>query len=901
MRKMLKRFIFVILLLCFSFYPCIVHALPQGGALVDGSVDAPSVAGNDMTIKQNSDRAIINWQSYSIGEIESVTYNQTQGPLSIALNRVTGANPSHILGALNANGRIFLVNPNGIVFGVNSVVDVAGLVASTLDIDNTDFMDMDDQFTFTGPGATVVNYGTLRTLNNPGGYVALLGSSVKNVGTIQANLGKAVLASGEVMTLNLDPAGLISVVVDIDTGTDRNDNSEYAATNNVGTIVANGGKVILTAEILDNVFMSAVNNDGIIEANSLQLIDGQVLLTSNQNVELNGTIEATGAIDAYAQENIILGRPIDPLVLLEYVWNYLRGDRGYKFKEFGYYYGDGTLRVPLSIGTDIGKDILSPKSGSGVANLPGEPTGLYVTFDASLHGMGLLTFFEDPTLNPDIPDGLEHLDLVKLADTGTEYWWEDQLNNGDQDFNDAVINFVKTFTTLKPPPALLNAPNIFLTADNGSITQFSGDIYADNLMLNSRTGVSGTGGNGGILTRVNNLSAVNEYSNHIRVSNRGTLTIADLSGIDGLLPGVTGGFNGILNSAVGGEVNIEVLEGSGADLHVAAPVESSGPVIFNAEGNIDHTALGDVLIHNPYTLPGPPTNLTSPSHPINTPILNNGNIRIATTWGLPVSIPGYGFTGVAGGAYSMAPGSEIVTQGGNATITANGAVALALINAQNGNVVVTSNTAITDADLGVAPGDFDVIAHNIKLLAPGAGQEIDLGHPYEFSHLWNNTSNTEVDIVVDLFDTFFDAVSGDWSFAALSDVLNDGNWWFHVATIDGKVKSATVRLPFIIVSEIPPQPTPQPTLTPTEPKTRIYEARGPELRVYYEILDPSQFLGFEPSTKLGVYAYHPLTTADSSAFDDITLDAAAYEFIDGNINVNRPIPYFGLMEEEEKK
>jgi len=890
MEKIFKESFAVIILSCLIFQPGITYALPELDAVSDGSATFSSTS-DTLTVTQATDRLIADWKSFSIGEPETVSFLQPASS-SIALNRVIGGSPSNILGRLSANGRIFLINPNGIVFGVNAKVDTAGLLASTLNLSNTDFIA--GNYNFTGPGGAVVNYGTLKTLNQPGGYVALLGSSVKNVGSIEANLGKVILAAGEELTLNLDPLGLISVVVNITKATNRNDNSEYAAVNNAGKITADGGKVILSADILDSVFTSAVNNDGIIQANTLEEKNGEVLLRSNQNIELNGTIEASGAIDALAQENIILGKTITPLKRLTFSWRYLSGSRAYKFKEFGYYYRDGQLLIPLAVSADIN----GPASGSGIGSLPGEPLGLYTIFDTT---GGLLTYFQDAKLNPDAylnpPDGINHV----LLKNGTEYWWEDLFGLGDQDYNDAVIDFRTTLETINPAPALLNASNIFLTAQNGYILQESGEVLANNLMLAANTGMSGTGSNGGIATEVNNLSSVNQASGDIQVSNKGALTIADLSGVAGLNSGVTGS-DGITNNAVGGEVNIETKGSLGADLIVDAPVDSYGPVVFNAQGNIVHNADGDVIIRYKTDLPLPaPELLASTSHVVGLEYVDPLDRTVDVEWGLPETIRDYGFTGNAEGAYTMMPGSEILSGGGNIDITANQDVSLALLDARNARVNVTSTGAdIVDNDLGVAPQDFDVIAHTIKFSAAGsvggagAGEEIDLGHAYGFSHLWDNADNTNTDSSVDSYSASFNAGTGEWSYTVSSGALADGKWWFHVATIDGAASSATSHLgPFIFSSLIIPPP-------PTPDNTEYWENIEKELRVYYEILSPSLFLSYEPATKIGLYAYHPLTPTDLSAFDNIKLDVGAYEFIDGNINVRRPAPYFGLIGSEEK-
>jgi len=727
-----------------------------------------------------------------------------------------------------------------------------------------------------------------------------------------------MLAAGEKITLDLDPAGLISVAVDVVQGTDRNDNTEYAAVNNRGEIVADGSKVILSADILNSAFTSAVNNDGIIEANEFQSTDGLVLLKSNQNIELNGEIYASGAIDAYADENIILGLPIEDLILSTYEWEYIsKESRAYKFKEFGYYYNGGDPKVILSQGYDIGKDSGSPMSGFGLTELPGMPLGLYIVMDPLTGAWH--TLYEDPSLNP---DGLDHINLV-----GTEYWWEDIIGLGDKDFNDVIIDFIEDITTIGAPDAILNAPDIFLTANNGYIKQFSGDIYAENLMLSANTGMSGTGSNGGIETMVENVSAFNKTSGDIRISNVGQdLTIADLSGVKGLNTdeGVCG-YNGVTNCAIDGEVNIEAIEGEGADLLVEAPVHSYGPVTFLAQDHIRHTDLGDVTVHNPYTAPGAPTNLSSPSHIIGFEYVNFPDHTVDVTWQLPEGVPAYGFQATAeGGEYEMAVGTEIKTQGGNVDINAVDDITLSLIDARNGNVEVTSSQgSIEDGDGGSTPLDYDVIARNIKLSAPngtvGAGDAIDLGFPYDFSYIWDNTSNTEPDSLADPYTNSFDSVTGDWTFATTSEDLADGSWWFHVNTLDypevdyspcrdgscpegelelestftqlrrevcNTVASPAVHANFIFDSDIPPPPDDEP----------VFFQALQELRIYYEILDPSQFLVYEPAQQLGLYAYHPLTSADLTAFDDIKLDAGAYDFISENIEMKKKKanPYFGL-------
>ncbi|MDP2940218.1 MAG: filamentous hemagglutinin N-terminal domain-containing protein [Candidatus Omnitrophota bacterium] len=249
-----------------------VLANPEEAHVVYGDVTFQQLL-NTLNINAATRQAIIEWLRFSIANGETVNFNLPDSS-SFVLNRVTGFDPSVILGNLFSNGQIFLINPNGVLFGSSSRVDTAGLVASTLDISNDDFLA--GRFNFVGSGGSVINQGII---NAPGGYVALLGSSVENSGIITSNLGTVALASGQRITLDLDPQGLMSVV--IEEAVSQNQTGAQNAVNNTGTISANGGKVILTAKSLNGVFDRAINNEGIIEAQNLQSRNGQVYLSAS--------------------------------------------------------------------------------------------------------------------------------------------------------------------------------------------------------------------------------------------------------------------------------------------------------------------------------------------------------------------------------------------------------------------------------------------------------------------------------------------------------------------------------------------------------------------------------------------------------------------------------------------
>ena len=260
-----------------------VYALPTGGAVSAGSASIANGAGKT-TINQSSQNVAINWQSFNIGQSEAVQFNQPNSS-SVALNRVQGADPSSILGSLSANGKVFLVNPNGVLFGKGAQVNVGGLVASTLNISDGDFMAGSYQFSGAGKG-TIVNQGSI---NADGGYVALLGANVSNEGVIAANLGTVALAAGNAMTLDMAGDGLLNVTVD--------QGAVNALIQNAGLIRANGGQVLLTAQAAGNLLLSAVNNTGVIQAQSIDNHNGTIRLLGDMQ---SGTVNVGGKLDASA-------------------------------------------------------------------------------------------------------------------------------------------------------------------------------------------------------------------------------------------------------------------------------------------------------------------------------------------------------------------------------------------------------------------------------------------------------------------------------------------------------------------------------------------------------------------------------------------------------------------------
>ncbi|MGG1948804.1 filamentous hemagglutinin N-terminal domain-containing protein [Trinickia sp. NRRL B-1857] len=275
--------------------------LPQGGHFVAGT---GSMTGNStsLTINQTSARGIVDWNSFSIGNGNSVSINNGPGA---TLNRVTGANPSSILGALSATGSVYLINPQGIVVGQSGVVSTGGrFVASTLDVDNTAFMN-GGALTFSSPlgiyDGTVVNLGKIAS---SGGDVLLIsGSEVDNVGTISAAHGTAEIAAGQRVLLQDSSTGQQVFV----------QNGSAGKIVNRGTVEA----AQISLQAADGNIFALAGNHSILRATGTTMRDGHVWLVADTGrVWLDGTVEARnatgsgGTVDTNAATLRIAGGPI---------------------------------------------------------------------------------------------------------------------------------------------------------------------------------------------------------------------------------------------------------------------------------------------------------------------------------------------------------------------------------------------------------------------------------------------------------------------------------------------------------------------------------------------------------------------------------------------------------------
>jgi filamentous hemagglutinin family protein len=263
--------------------PAFAANLPEGGRIVAGS-GSIAQSGNTLTVTQSSDKLAANWQSFSIGPGYAVEFAQPSVS-AVALNRVLGSDVSVIQGALRANGQVFLINPNGVLFTPTAQVEVGGLIASTLNLTNEDFLA--GRYRFAGDSANaIVNQGSLKTA--PGGTVALIAARIENTGRIEAPRGNVLMGAGQAVTLDL--GGPVKIQVE--------QGALNALIQQGGAIKADGGYVYLTAKAANDLASAAINHTGITEAKRLATGErGEIYLMGDMaqgQVNVAGTIEAAG-------------------------------------------------------------------------------------------------------------------------------------------------------------------------------------------------------------------------------------------------------------------------------------------------------------------------------------------------------------------------------------------------------------------------------------------------------------------------------------------------------------------------------------------------------------------------------------------------------------------------------
>jgi filamentous hemagglutinin family protein len=263
---------------------------PTGGQITGGT-GSINQTGPTTNINQTSNVLNINWQDFSIGVSETVNFIQP-GATSIAINRVIGGVPSQLAGALNANGRVFILNSAGITFTGTSHVNVGALLATTAMTINGD---ASQSASYSGSGyGSVINQGSIEVSN--GGFAILAAPYVQNTGFIKADLGTIALAGTNQFTLDLSGTGLINFVVPPGAVEKIVSGGRAVGVDNSGTLQARSGQVIISANVASEVVNAVVNMTGVIDADAFAPngAGGSVLVTAAGDVNIAGQVTARG-------------------------------------------------------------------------------------------------------------------------------------------------------------------------------------------------------------------------------------------------------------------------------------------------------------------------------------------------------------------------------------------------------------------------------------------------------------------------------------------------------------------------------------------------------------------------------------------------------------------------------
>ncbi|MBU2710575.1 two-partner secretion domain-containing protein [Zooshikella harenae] len=279
--------------------PTLVMAAPQNGTVTPGDA-VINQSGATTTITQFNNRAVIDWQSFNVNKNETVQFKQPN-PSATVLNRINDQNPSQINGNIKANGQVYLVNPNGIIFGKDATVNVGGIVASGMNVSDEHAESFQNTGKLTLSGNSDGNVENNGLINASSGSVALIGKQVINNGIITAKINASLIASDKA-SLDFDGDGLISIEVDRELII--NDSTSREVVNNDKI---NAQYIKLSAETTNNAINSLVNNDGIIQAKATTVENGKITLSGKKVVNTKelkvlshigagtgGTIEITG-------------------------------------------------------------------------------------------------------------------------------------------------------------------------------------------------------------------------------------------------------------------------------------------------------------------------------------------------------------------------------------------------------------------------------------------------------------------------------------------------------------------------------------------------------------------------------------------------------------------------------
>jgi filamentous hemagglutinin family protein len=643
------------------------NALPTGGQVVQGAVQF-SQSAQQLNINQSTDRAAVNWQSFDIGSQAKVQVHQPSAQ-SVLLNRVGGESPSQIFGQLQANGKVILVNPNGLVIGRDGSVSAAGFTGSTLNISDADFMSGNMVFRRGGSSAEVVNQGRIEVA--PGGFVALLGAHVSNEGQIIAPQGGVAMGAANAIRVPLSASGRIKLEL---SAADIN-----ASVRNTGQIVAQGGQVFMQAQAL-NQAMATVFQSGSIDTSGER--GGAVhVLADGGTIKVDGSITANSSgTDVNGQTHkggdIFIGRDEETGVLAR-----ATDASGAKLESLrGFVETSGHHLVTIGTRVKAADWLLDPTNitiaASGASGTP--------------YSNAFLASSDSVILASDINNTLNQgTNVIMSTSSGTAGEGNININESIAKTSGGAANFT------------LRAHGNITLAAGKTITSTSDKLY---VKLNSDFDANGTGA-----VVLNSGSAITSNGGDIALGGGNSGSAAGYaSGHSSFLAGVSlvssslnaGGGN-ISIKGQGTTVFTNTSDLRGVNLNGATVSTSgSGSIVIDGlsgNGNVSNLNVGIGLVNNATITAGTGAiTLTGSAAATTAGGYYNSGIWV---WGSGSRITGAGavtLTGVGGGSTYAALNQGVRIEGGQVRATGTGTLTL------QGTSGVTSGTAEPNAGVEIS-------------------------------------------------------------------------------------------------------------------------------------------------------------------------------------------------------
>jgi len=746
----------------------------SGGKVVYGGASI-NYGGNNTTISQSTQKALINWNSFSIPSGSGVSFLQPNAS-SITLNRVLGASPSKIDGSLFATGNVWLINSNGVMFGKGSQINVGGLIATTSDMRNSDFISGNYNFSIASPNpnASVVNQGTIKTAR--GGTAILAGSSVNNQGLIQADMGNVVLAGASTFSVDFTGDNLLRFeVVDPVKQTPKNaDGSAKAAlVSNSGTISANGGHVLMTARAASNVVDNVVNNTGMIQATSVSSKDGEIVLDAGDGtVEAGGTIDASGTASGETGGSVkILGKTVQ--VADGTTVDASGANGGGSILIGGNFHGQGGEQNAdtTTIGNaTIKADALQKGDGGKIAVWSNKQTVFNGTISAkggAQSGNG--GYVETSGGNLKVGKTAKVDTLSSHGQTGT--WLLDPQNidivdggtdglGGSEIDPSTIVNALASTNVELEATQNINIDDAVLYSSANAFTMLAGaNIYANASVQNSGNGaINLIAGWDGHTTDLGSLTNAGVYGN-----NGGTVIISGEGARGDVAVGSFGGTttaagaNVVVASETGGNAQIGYHGAGGGDIDVLA---TAAVLVVSAAANTAQIGNGGRDVTGTI----------------------GGNISVTTVDGGEIAIEGASASqNVTGVATIGNLGTGNSSESGNITLDtgATGTIALAAIGLNNvakiGNWNSGQSTGTISGDIQINTGTLGVIAGVAGLNDQETFNSASIGNGSIY-HFGRNLGGVSGDITINAATITLDT-EGDPDFTIISDarIGNIGN------------------------------------------------------------------------------------------------------------------------------